>query len=379
MLRRNSRRGRRKLPLASTREHAYKLLTRQRSSLAMPLSRRLLLAGIVAVPAVAPVAIDAASADFSPTNPDLSPLGPLPAFSPAPGGPAPAAVGTPAVSAAAALPTPADGAAAAAGRLAAPPTVPAQVASRVPAWRRNAIKPPALDGKPGITIVIDDMGWVHPYTERAAALPGPLTLSWFPFSLRLPEQVGAAMARGHETTLHMPMQVHSNSTVQTGPDPLRIDLSPEVNLARLQRAFDAVPSSVGLNNHMGSVATANVPLMNLVGAETKRRGCLFLDSVVIPHSVAESCCAAQGVPSAGRDIFIDWKMRPDIIAASLQKIEDAARRYGHVIAIGHTRPMTLEALAGWLPTLPGKGFSFWPLSAAVAFRNKVDFSALHVA
>ena len=191
-------------------------------------------------------------------------------------------------------------------------TVPATVSGR-PQWQRNAIRQPPMDGKPAITIVIDDMGWMHPGTERAIALPGPLTLSWFPFAPRLPEQVAAGAARGHEATLHMPMQVHSNSILQTGPDPLRIDLPPEVNLARLRAAMDAVPQTVGLNNHMGTVATCDAKLMDLVAAETRARTMLFLDSIVIGKSVALARAEAAGVPAAGRDIFIDWKMHPDTI------------------------------------------------------------------
>jgi polysaccharide deacetylase 2 family uncharacterized protein YibQ len=308
----------------------------------MPLSRRILLAGLAATPAVAPSLFAAAA--------DELPEGPAPDLSAAT-----SSAGSPA------------------------PSVPAQAASALPPWQSNAIKPPVLDGRPAITIVVDDMGWVHPYTERAASLPGPLTLSWFPFAHHLADQIGAAMAFGHETTLHMPMQAHTNSIAQTGPDPLRIDLPPEVNLARLKTAMDAVPLSVGLNNHMGSVATKDAALMSLVAAETKRRGYLFLDSITVAHSVAESCAVAAGVPAAGRDIFIDWKMRPDIIATQLNAIEVMARRTGHVIAIGHPRPMTLEALAAWLPTLADKGFALWPLSAAIAWRNKVSFSTLHVA
>ena len=63
------------------------------------------------------------------------------------------------------------------------------------------------------------------------ALPAPLTLAWFPFARNLPEQVAVATARGHETMLHMPMQAFSSCIAWTGPDPLRIDLPPEENLA----------------------------------------------------------------------------------------------------------------------------------------------------
>src|SRR5271165_2586773 len=91
---------------------------------------------------------------------------------------------------------------------AAPSPLPADTA---PPWRRNAVAVPALDGRPAITLVIDDMGVTHPYTDQAMALPGPLTLAWFPFARDLLAKVAAAAARGHEAMLHMPMQSYSDS------------------------------------------------------------------------------------------------------------------------------------------------------------------------
>lgn len=259
------------------------------------------------------------------------------------------------------------------------PAVPKAAASdAVPTWRRNAIPPPPQDGRPAITIVIDDMGWMHPFTERAASLPGPLTLSWFPFAPRLPEQVAAAMARGHETMLHMPMQAGTNSTMQTGPDPLRVDLAPDVNLARLKAAMAAVPMIVGLNNHMGTVATRDPALMDIVASETRAQGLLFLDSLTVSHSVALGRAVAAGVPAAGRDVFIDWKNDARTIATQLAEIEAQARKHGHCIAIGHPRTRTLAALETWLPTLAGKGFALWPMSATVAWRNNLPLTPMHI-
>jgi polysaccharide deacetylase 2 family uncharacterized protein YibQ len=245
----------------------------------------------------------------------------------------------------------------------------------LPTWRRNAVPVHFTDERPKIAIVVDDLGAMHPHTERAVALPGPLTLSWFPFASNLPEQIAAASARGHEATLHMPMQSFSNSTAQTGPDPLRIDLPPEVNLARLRAALDAVPDTVGLNNHMGAVATRDAALMDIVAAEARDRGMLFLDSVTIPHSVALARAEIAGVPSAARDVFIDHTAAPAVIQGQLADIEATARRLGYAIAIGHPRPHTLDALEAWLPTLAGKGFVLWPISATVALRNKIDLTA----
>ena len=244
-----------------------------------------------------------------------------------------------------------------------------------PRWQRFAVKPKPAEGKPIITIVIDDLGVMEPGTERAVALPAPLTLSWFPFAHRLPEQVAGGAARGHEATLHMPMQAFGNSTAWTGPDPLRIDLSPEENMRCLVVALDAVPDTVGLNNHMGSVATRDIGLMSLVAAETRRRDMLFLDSLTISHSVAYKQAARAGVPAASRDLFIDDKNDPTAIAYWLAAIESESRRRGNVIAIGHPRAHTLDALEKWLPTLEAKGFVMWPLSATVAQRNEIELPA----
>ncbi len=240
-----------------------------------------------------------------------------------------------------------------------------------PRWQRYAARAPLQDGRPAITLVIDDLGVVHAGTQRVVALPGPITLAWFPFARSLPEQVAAAAERGHESILHMPMQATGNSTAWTGPNPLRIDLPPAENLRRLQAALDAVPDTVGLNNHMGSVATRDQALMDLVAQEAKRREMLVLDSVTIGHSLAYRQAALAGVPAAARDIFIDYMADAGVIRGQLALIEATARRHGHVIAIGHPWPLTVEALEAWVPTLASRGFALWPLSATVAWRNEI--------
>lgn len=240
-----------------------------------------------------------------------------------------------------------------------------------PRWQRNAAPTPRHDGRPVITLVIDDMGVVHPGTNRVMALPGPLTLAWFPFAHAVPQQVAEATSRGHEAILHMPMQANGRSTAWTGPDPLRVDIAPEENLRRLQVALDAVPATVGLNNHMGSVATLDGPLMAIVAAEARRREMLVLDSLTIPHSMVYREAINAGVPAAARDVFIDPMASATVIRQQLVQVEAIASRYGHVIAIGHPWPLTIDALENWMPGLADRGFALWPLSATVAWRNDI--------
>jgi hypothetical protein len=254
---------------------------------------------------------------------------------------------------------------------------PAIIASRpVPRWQRFAVPAPRHDGRPIITVIVDDMGVMHANTQRAVALPAPLTLSWFPFAHNLPEQVGMATQRGHETLLHMPMQSFGNSIAWTGPDPLRVDIPLAENLRRLVAAIDSVPDTVGLNNHMGSVATRDVALMGMVAQETLRRDMLFLDSLTIGHSVAYQQAALAGVPAAMRDVFIDDTNTPGMIESQLELTERTARHQGNAIAIGHPRSHTLSALEAWLPGLAAKGFTLWPLSATVALRNQIPIPTI---
>ena len=253
-----------------------------------------------------------------------------------------------------------------------PPTGPGPAPGSVPRWQQFAVPRRRGDTRPMLSIVIDDMGYMRPGTDRIAALPGPLTMSWFPFASDLPAQVANAAARGHEATLHMPMQAFSNSTVQTGPDPLRVDLPPAENLRRLRAALDAVPQTVGLNNHMGSVATKDIALMDIVAGEAKARNMLFLDSLVIGHSVAHRQAALAGVPSASRDVFIDDSHDKTVMRGQLAQAVWIAKRYGHVIAIGHPRPATVEVLEAWLPGMEAReGVALTPLSAVVAYRNEI--------
>ena len=76
----------------------------------------------------------------------------------------------------------------------------------------------------------------------------------------------------------------------------------------------------------------------------------------------------------GRDVFIDHVADATVIQGQLATIEHFARHFGYAIAIGHPRPRTLDALEAWLPTLAAKGFALWPISAAVALRNRMTIA-----
>lgn len=239
----------------------------------------------------------------------------------------------------------------------------------LPAWRRFAVKAPPAEGRPVLVFIIDDMGLNRPQSDRAVALPGPITLSWMAYAPDLAEQAARGAAHGQETMLHMPMEPLGRTN--PGPQALRTWLPPATNLGFLRAALDRIPHAVALNQHEGSVASLSAPLMDLVMGELHARGMAFVDSVTIAHSVAERRALADDVPAVARDVFLDNAPDPAAIRAQLAETEALARRYGMAIAIGHPRATTMDVMEAYLPTVAARGFVLWPVSAAIMARNPV--------
>jgi len=236
----------------------------------------------------------------------------------------------------------------------------------LPAWKKFAVAAPPVLGRPVIAVVIDDMGLDRRRSARAAALPGPLTLSWLPYAPDVGRQAAAARASGHEVLVHVPMQPQGRE--DPGPHALTVDLAPEQIHQRLGADLDLLPDAVGVNNHMGSRFTRDVRAMLPVAEELKRRGLLFLDSRTAGGSIAASVAREAGVPTVERDVFLDNEPTVEAVRARLAEVEALARRRGIAIAIGHPHDATIEALEPWLRSLGERGFVLIPISAAVQYR-----------
>lgn len=247
-----------------------------------------------------------------------------------------------------------------------PPPVPPQLPAGTPLWKKNALPFKAPADRPAIAIVIDDMGIDRKRSTRAAALPGPLTLSWLPYARDLSAQAQAGRARGHELMLHLPMEpsVHADP----GPDALLVSLDKGEVQRRLAAALASFDGYVGVNNHMGSRFTADRARMAPVLAELNRRGLLWLDSRTTANSAGPAIAQELHMPYVGRDVFLDDDPSPAAVRAQLAKTEQVAKKHGFAIAIGHPHDATIDALASWLPDVHKRGFALVPVSAVVKAR-----------
>jgi polysaccharide deacetylase 2 family uncharacterized protein YibQ len=233
---------------------------------------------------------------------------------------------------------------------------------------------PIAGDRPRVAVVLDDLGLDRVRTAAAIRLPGPLTLSFMTYADDLPQQTAAAQRAGHELLLHVPMEAVDRHE-DPGPQALYTSLSRDQIVERLRWGLGRFDGFVGINNHMGSKFTADAQSMAPVIEELRARGLLFLDSRTTAKSVGFRLAAADGVPRAARDVFLDDDLAPAVIARQLAEAEQVARRHGSAIAIGHAHDATLAALRRWLPTLAEKGFDLVPLSAVVRYRMAADEEA----
>ncbi len=248
------------------------------------------------------------------------------------------------------------------------PPVPEITTANRPAWQRFAVPVANLGTRPMIAVVLDDLGLNRAGTQRAIALPGPLTLSFMTYAEDLGRMAEQARAAGHELMLHVPMEPR-DASYDPGPNVLGSDL-PDAELARrLDWGLERFDGFVGVNNHMGSRFTASPRGMAAVMGALKSRGLLFLDSVTSPSSAGAAMARHAGVAYAERDVFLDneWSDRA-AIARQLERLEAVALRRGSAIGIGHPHRATLDVLTRWLPEARARGFAIVPISAIVRHR-----------
>jgi polysaccharide deacetylase 2 family uncharacterized protein YibQ len=239
------------------------------------------------------------------------------------------------------------------------------------AWRARAVPPPANARPPYVALLIDDAGLDRKGTQRAIAMPGPVTLSFMSYANELSEQSAAARAAGHEVMLHLPMEPLDAKRNNPGPNALFVNLDADELQRRLTWHLDRFSDYVGVNNHMGSRFTADAARMGQVLDEINRRQVYWLDSLSGPNSAGPALARKRGVDAAERDIFLDDDRSPGI-AHELATMERMARSRGDVIAIGHPHGSTLTALEKWIATAQERGFTLVPVSTVLLRRQQQE-------
>lgn len=268
---------------------------------------------------------------------------------------------------------------------------------------------------PTVAIVIDDWGNTQNETTRGLLrLDAPLTLSILPglphsrrYALKATElalpageaaagPVGEAVrerrargcptefvlrrrrdaappARRREIMLHLPMEPQGYPEVNPGRAFVRVGMPRDEIRYLVDEALAGLPGVSGVNNHMGSAATADAETMERVMSVLADRGLYFLDSMTTARSVAEETARAAGLPALGSRLFLDQADRSAAqVRTLLARLVRAARGTGGVVGICHPYPETLAVLAEELPRYRREGIRFVTVSELLALRRERD-------
>jgi polysaccharide deacetylase 2 family uncharacterized protein YibQ len=202
-----------------------------------------------------------------------------------------------------------------------------------------------------VALVIDDLGNELAPAQRIAAWPRPVTGAVLP-GLRWSVDSARALTRGgHEVLLHLPMEPEGYPRVRPGPGVILRSQSDAEIADTLASDLATVPGAVGVNNHMGSAATADPRVMRVVVRLLSERGLLLLDSRTTDATVAERTAAEASVRTVARRVFLDDTITPEAVRAQLQELFRRARAEESAVAIGHPYGATLDVLERELPEL----------------------------
>jgi len=143
--------------------------------------------------------------------------------------------------------------------------------------------------------------------------------------------------------------------VKPGPGVVLRSQSDQEIADTVESDLASVPGAVGVNNHMGSAATADPRVMRVVANVLARRGLFFIDSRTTDATVAFEAARDARVRTASRKVFLDDVQSEEAIEASLAGLVERAKADGAAIGIGHPYPATLAVLDRELPKLASRG------------------------
>lgn len=209
--------------------------------------------------------------------------------------------------------------------------------------------------RPKIALIFDDLGESLKDLREIYSLDTPLTISVIP-NLKFSKNIAHIASRcGFSVLIHLPLEPESSQQYQT--DKYRFitsDLSKREVVSLLRQYLNSIRIAIGVNNHMGSLATENRQLMNIVLSELKRKGLIFVDSRTSLKSIAYEQAHKMELISGYNQGFLDAVDSIEVIEERMEELKDLAREKGKIIVIAHPRQNTLRFLKAQLPLLRKK-------------------------
>ncbi len=206
--------------------------------------------------------------------------------------------------------------------------------------------PPSEKAGPGrVALIIDDMGNSLEVLNDILSLNEAVTIAILPFSTFARETAEIAHDNKREILLHLPLESQNSDGTSYSTDGMILAGMSEDEILRILRDdLTQIPFLSGVNNHMGSLLTAEAPVMRTIFGLLKERNLFFVDSRTTAQSVAYNEAVRMGIPATSRDVFLDADEDRRMIKSRLLELFRIAQRRGTAVGIGHPFPETLKVL-----------------------------------
>lgn len=238
----------------------------------------------------------------------------------------------------------------------------------VPTPQREVVRDSTIAPAPKrhgrIALILDDVGFDHQPIERAMTIDPKLNFSILPNARFAVPDANLLSAHGFEVLCHLPMEPDGFPKVSPGPGAVLTTMSDEEIVRATRANVGAVPHARGVNNHMGSRATADRRVMSDV-LHALPHGMYFIDSRTTPESVGATLAHRMAIRTGARNVFLDDVPHEAEIRRQLLELARDADAHGVAIGIGHMYPETIAVLAREVPRLRRDGFVFVRASEAV--------------
>ena len=208
-----------------------------------------------------------------------------------------------------------------------------------------------------LIFIFDDAGHNLKQLEPFLKLPFPCTIAVLPGLEYSREAARRVRAAGKEAILHQPMQA-INLSMDPGPGAITQGMSPDQIKATIRKNLAEVGPVSGLNNHEGSLITANRKAMEAVLAVTREKGIYFLDSRTNAATQAPAIAREMKMTIWERAVFLDNAQDRESIEEAVTGGLKIAEKKGAAIMIGHVWSADLaDVLIEMYPELISQGYS----------------------
>jgi uncharacterized protein len=206
-----------------------------------------------------------------------------------------------------------------------------------------------------IALIIDDLGYGES-VEKAMRIDPNVSFAILPNSNRARLVAERLHQKGFEILCHLPMEPMDGS-VNPGDNAVLTSMSNAQIASTTRQSVAAIPYARGVNNHMGSRATADRRVMStVIGALPD--GFYFVDSRTGDRSIAADVARSMKVKTATRHVFLDSDRSEKAVREQIRLLAEMAEERGVAVGIGHPYEVTLRVLLEEAPALRARGIRF---------------------